>query len=60
MLNEDIAKASGDDVVKTLEEEVSPHYPEIQSQLDDFANHIEGYWLQWAEQAKTLNLFETL
>ena len=58
--NQDIAKAAGRAVAKTLEEEVSPHYPEIHSRLDNFANRIEGYWLQWAEQAKTLNLFETL
>ena len=58
--NQDIAKAAGRAVAKTLEEQVSPHYPEIQSPLDDFAAKIEDYWLQWAEETTSLNLFETL
>ena len=58
--NQDIAKAAGRTVAKTLEEQVSPHYPEIQTRLDDFAAKIEDYWLQWAEETTSLNLFETL
>ncbi|MBS0018032.1 MAG: hypothetical protein KFF72_17065 [Arthrospira sp. SH-MAG29] len=57
--NEDIAKAAGRTVAKALAEKISPNYSDKES-LDNFANQIEGYWLQWAEQAKTLNLFETL
>ncbi|WAK74474.1 NB-ARC domain-containing protein [Arthrospira sp. PCC 9108] len=58
--NEDIAKAAGRTVAKALAEKISPKYPDIRKPLDNFANEIEGYWLQWAEEAKTLNLFETL
>ncbi|MGI0498347.1 NB-ARC domain-containing protein, partial [Limnospira platensis] len=57
--NEDIAKAAGRTVAKALAEKISPNYSDKES-LDNFANEIEGYWLQWAEEAKTLNLFETL
>ncbi len=57
--NEDIAKAAGRTVAKALTEKISPNYSDKES-LEDFANQIEEYWVEWAEQAKTLNLFETL
>ncbi|AFY83558.1 hypothetical protein [Oscillatoria acuminata] len=57
--NEDIAKAAGRTVAKALMEKISPNYSDKES-LEDFANQIEEYWVEWAEQAKTLNLFETL
>ncbi|NMG58846.1 ATP-binding protein [Geitlerinema sp. P-1104] len=57
--NEDIAKAAGRTVGQALTEKISPNYSDKES-LDHFANQIEGYWVQWAEQAQTLNLFETL
>ena len=57
--NEDIAKAAGRTVAQALTEKISPNYPDKES-LEDFAKKIEGYWVEWAEQAETLNLFETL
>ncbi len=58
--NEDIAKAAGRTVAKALTEKISPKYPDIRKSLDKFGDNIEGYWVEWAEQAQTLNLFETL
>ncbi|MDK3162394.1 ATP-binding protein [Kamptonema cortianum] len=58
--NEDIAKAAGRAVGKTLLETISPRYPKIQKSLEALAEKTEGYWVEWAEQAKTLNLFESL
>ncbi|MCW6035718.1 hypothetical protein K4A83_05450 [Spirulina subsalsa FACHB-351] len=58
--NEDIAKAAGRAVAKTLEEQVSPHYRDIQGSLDDFATKIEEYWVQWAEETQDLALFGRL
>lgn len=57
--NEDIAKAAGRTVAKALAEKISPNYSDRES-LDNFANKIEGYWLQWAEENKDLKPFETL
>lgn len=57
--NEDIAKAAGRTVAKALIEKISPNYSDQES-LDQLGNKIEEYWVQWAEQAKTLHLFETL
>jgi hypothetical protein len=57
--NEDLAKAAGRSVGLALGK-ISPQFPEIKRSLDGFADKIEGYWVQWAEQAKTLNLFESL
>ncbi len=56
--NEDIAKAAGRSVGLALGK-ISPNYSNKES-LENFANKIEEYWVQWAKQAKTLNLFETL
>lgn len=58
--NEDLAKAAGRTVGKTLLEKVAPDFPDIEKQLNALANKTEGYWVEWAEQAKTLNLFESL
>jgi len=57
--NEDLAKAAGRSVGLALGK-ISPQFPEIKRSLDGFADKIEGYWVKWAEQAKTLNLFESL
>ena len=57
--NEDIAKAAGRTVAKALTEKISPNYSDKES-LDQLGDKIEEYWVQWAEQATTLNLFETL
>lgn len=57
--NEDIAKAAGRTVAKALTEKISPNYSDQES-LDQLGDRIEEYWVQWAEEAKTLNLFETL
>ncbi len=57
--NEDIAKAAGRSVGLALGK-ISPKFPEIKGALDGFADKIEDYWVQWAKQAKTLNLFESL
>lgn len=57
--NEDIAKAAGRTVAKALMEKISPKYSDKES-LNRFAHEIEGYWVQWAEKNKPLNLFETL
>ncbi|QIZ72455.1 ATP-binding protein [Oxynema aestuarii] len=54
--NEDLAKAAGRTVAKALIEKISPNYSDQES-LDQLGDKIEEYWV---EQAKTLNLFETL
>ena len=57
--NQDIAKAAGRSVGLALEK-ISPQFPKIKGALDGFADKIEGYWVQWAEKTKDLNLFESL
>jgi hypothetical protein len=57
--NKDLAKAAGRAVGLTLGK-ISPKFPEIEKELNKLAQKTEAYWLQWAEQAKTLNLFESL
>jgi hypothetical protein len=58
--NEDLAKAAGRTVGKTLLEKVAPRFPEIERHLNALANQTEGYWVEWTEQAKTLKLFESV
>ncbi|GAB4295503.1 MAG: hypothetical protein Fur0025_32700 [Oscillatoriaceae cyanobacterium] len=58
--NEDLAKAAGRTVGRTLLEKISPQFPEIEKPLNALADKIEGYWVQWAEKTKTLNPFESL
>lgn len=58
--NEDLAKAAGRTVARALVEKVSPQHPEIQQQLNKFAQKIEGYWVEWAEAHQDLKPFETL
>ncbi|MDB9315028.1 hypothetical protein PN462_18080 [Spirulina sp. CS-785/01] len=57
--NQDLAKAAGRAVGLTLED-VSRDFPEIGKPLKTLAEKTEDYWLLWEQEAKTLNLFESL
>ncbi|NEP45707.1 MAG: hypothetical protein F6K35_43475, partial [Okeania sp. SIO2H7] len=57
--NQDLAKAAGRSVGLALGK-ISSDFPEIQEPLKALAQKTEGYWLEWAEGAKTLKLFESL
>ncbi|MDB9503668.1 hypothetical protein PN441_11355 [Spirulina major CS-329] len=58
--NQDLAKAAGRTVARALVETVSPKHPEIKQRLKKFADHIEGYWVQWVEAHQNLKPFATL
>ena len=57
--NRDLAKAAGRSVGLALEK-ISSQFPEIRDRLEALAGQTEGYWLEWEERAKTLQLFESL
>jgi len=56
--NQDLAKAAGRTVGRTLIETVAPQYQEIKGELERFGQQIEGYWLEWAKQNQNVELFE--
>ncbi|MFP4009619.1 MAG: NB-ARC domain-containing protein, partial [Spirulinaceae cyanobacterium] len=58
--NEDLAKAAGRTIGKTLSEKIAPKFPELEAQLNALADQTEGYWVEWTEQAQTLNVFASL
>lgn len=55
--NEDLAKAAGRTVGKTLEERIIPQFPELRADLQGLADGVEAYWL---ERVQGINVFETL
>ncbi len=55
--NEDLAKAAGRTVRKTLEERIIPQFPELRAALQGLADGVEAYWL---ERVQGINVFETL
>ncbi len=55
--NEDLAKAAGRTVGKTLEERIIPQFPELRAGLQGLADGVEVYWL---ERVQGINVFETL
>ena len=58
--NEDLAKAAGCAVGRTLMETVAPQYPELESRLLQFGKHIEQYWLEWLEENQDVELFQNV
>ncbi|WP_367288015.1 NB-ARC domain-containing protein, partial [Laspinema palackyanum] len=55
--NEDLAKAAGRTVRKTLEERIIPQFPKLREGLQGLADGVEAYWL---ERVQGINVFETL
>ncbi|HEY9838135.1 MAG TPA: hypothetical protein V6D27_14695, partial [Vampirovibrionales bacterium] len=55
--NEDLAKAAGRTVGKTLEERIIPQFPKLRAGLHGLADKVEDYWL---ERVQRINVFETL
>ncbi|MCT7993789.1 NB-ARC domain-containing protein, partial [Laspinema olomoucense] len=55
--NEDLAKAAGRTVGKTLEERIIPQFPKLRAGLHGLADRVEDYWL---ERVQRINVFETL
>ncbi|MCT7988971.1 NB-ARC domain-containing protein, partial [Laspinema olomoucense] len=55
--NEDLAKAAGRTVGKTLEERIIPQFLDLRAGLQGLADGVEVYWL---ERVQGINVFETL
>ncbi|MCT7983692.1 NB-ARC domain-containing protein, partial [Laspinema sp. A4] len=55
--NEDLAKAAGRTVGKTLEKHIIPQFPKLRAGLHGLADRVEDYWL---ERVQRINVFETL